>query len=155
MNSIYSTYSFGRYVNRDLNLLTIFDALMREKNVSRAAKTLHLSQPAMSHALARLREALGDELFVRAARGVVPTPRALALTPAITEALARIREVFAAPESFDPAKVKAKLCMASTEFFEHLVLPWLIPELGRMAPHIVLQSKSTSGHLPKRGDGKR
>ena len=73
------------------SLLMVFDALMTERSVTRAAARLHLSQPALSHALARLREALGDELFVRVARGVVPTPRALELAPLAKEALSRLQ----------------------------------------------------------------
>ena len=60
----------------DLNLLVVFDALMQERNVTRAARRLALSQPALSHALGRLRHMLKDELFVRSPRGMIPTPRA-------------------------------------------------------------------------------
>ena len=131
------------------SLLMVFDALMTERSVTRAAARLHLSQPALSHALARLREALGDELFVRVARGVVPTPRALELAPLAKEALSRLELLFAPPQRFAPATARAQLTMASTEFFEHLVLPRLLPRLRRDAPGLTLRSRSAQGRLPK------
>ncbi|WP_037005892.1 LysR family transcriptional regulator, partial [Ectopseudomonas composti] len=67
------------FSNFDLNLLRVLDALLREQNVSRAAERLSLSQPAVSNALSRLRELLGDPLLVRVGRRMQPTPRALAL----------------------------------------------------------------------------
>ena len=130
-------------------LLMVFDALMTERNVTRAAARLHLSQPALSHALGRLRSALGDELFVRVARGVAPTPRALELAPLAKDALSRLELLFAAPQRFVPATANARLTIASTEFFEHLVLPQLLPRLRREAPGLVLRSRSTQGRLPK------
>ncbi|MES6247847.1 LysR family transcriptional regulator, partial [Cutibacterium acnes] len=71
----------------DLNLLRVFDEVMAERNLTRAAHNLALSQPAVSHALRRLREALGDDLVRRAGYGVEPTPLALQLWPAVREAL--------------------------------------------------------------------
>ena len=71
MTAIQNPYMF----DKTQSLLMVFGALMTERSVTRAAARLHLTQPALSHALSRLREALGDELFVRVARGVVPTPR--------------------------------------------------------------------------------
>lgn len=138
------------------SLLQVFEALLSERNVSRAAERLHLSQPAMSHALARLREALGDELFVRTARGMTPTPRALALAPQVRDTLGRLQRLFAPPPRFDPATTTAQLTLASTEFFEQLLLPRLVPLLLAEAPRLTLRSRSTLGQLPKedleRGD---
>ena len=75
----------------DLNLLVILDALLSEQHVTRAAERLHLSQPAVSHALARLRDLLGDPLLVRAGANLVPTPRALELMAPLAEALAQVQ----------------------------------------------------------------
>lgn len=85
----------------DLNLLVVLDALLAERHLSRAAERLNMSQPAVSHALARLRHLLGDPLFHRRRREMVPTLRALELTAPLAEALAQIRTVLA-PDGFDP-----------------------------------------------------
>jgi DNA-binding transcriptional LysR family regulator len=87
----------------DLNLLLAFEALMDERHVSRAAKRISLSQPALSNAIARLRSRLGDPLFVRTAQGMMPTPRAEQLAGPIRSALAQLRQTFEAPHSFDPS----------------------------------------------------
>ncbi|WP_200813818.1 LysR family transcriptional regulator, partial [Mycobacterium avium] len=74
----------------DLNLLVVLDALLTEQHVTRAAERLHLSQPAVSHALARLRDLLGDPLLVRQGSSLVPTTRALELTMPLAQALAQV-----------------------------------------------------------------
>lgn len=86
----------------DLNLLRVLDALLRERNVSRAAERLALSQPAVSNALNRLRELLDDPLLVRAGRAMQPTPRALALEAPIRTALRQIEQSLGDGEGFDP-----------------------------------------------------
>lgn len=86
----------------DLNLLETFDALLQEQSVSRAAKRVGLSTPAMSHALARLRTTLGDEVLVRAGRNMVPTQRALALKEDVHTALAKARAVLSRQAVFEP-----------------------------------------------------
>src|SRR6476646_7204630 len=85
----------------DLNLLVIFETLLAERHVGRAAKRLALTQSAASHALGRLRLLFGDPLFVRHPKGIEPTARALGLAPAIAEILNRARSVLASP-AFDP-----------------------------------------------------
>src|SRR5215831_7121226 len=87
----------------DLNLLVAFQVLVREKSVSRAAERLFLGQPAMSGALARLREVLQDEILVRTGRGMEPTTRALALSAQLAPGLESIRATLFAPPAFDPA----------------------------------------------------
>ncbi len=136
-------------VDKDLNLLTVFEALALERNVSKAASRLHLSQSAVSHALGRLRDAFGDDLFVRASRGVVPTARALALQPKILQALDAVRSVYRRDATFSPKQATGQVRMGSTEAFEHLVLPKLIPLLSREAPDLVLNSRMVHGRLPK------
>ena len=86
----------------DLNLLRVFDEVMAERNLTRAAHNLSMTQPAVSNALKRLREALGDELVRRAGYGVEPTPAAQALWPTVREALGQLRESLT-PGTFDPA----------------------------------------------------
>ncbi len=77
----------------DLNLLLVFDALIDERNVTRAAERLHLSQPAVSAALNRLRDFFGDPLFVRVQRGILPTPRALELAHSAKAVLGQIESI--------------------------------------------------------------
>jgi len=93
----------------DLNLLVTLDALLRHGGVTAAARELHLSQPATSRALERLREQIGDPLLVRAGRGLVPTDRARALAGPVAEALAAASRVFAPPPDFDPATATGEL----------------------------------------------
>lgn len=87
----------------DLNLLLAFEALIDERHVGRAAKRVGLSQPAFSNAIGRLRGRLQDPLFVRAAQGMTPTPRAEQLAEPIRSALAQLRQTFEAPNTFDPS----------------------------------------------------
>lgn len=133
---------------KDLNLLIIFDALMGELNVSRAAETLGLSQPAMSNALSRLRDDFGDPLFVRASRGVKPTPKALEIRENIGEIL-RLTSKLYEHQEFQPSQIKGRFNIASTDFFEHLVLGTLLPELSLLAPHLTVVIRPTLGSLPK------
>ena len=135
--------------SKDLNLLAIFDVLMRERNVSRAAKRLHLSQSTLSYSLSRLREMFGDDLFVRTGRGITPTPKAMEIAPRVMHFLDYASSLFLEEEDFDAAKARGTIRIASTEMIEHLLLPKLIPILRREAPGVLLQSTSTQGVLPK------
>ena len=87
----------------DLNLLRVFDEVMAERSLTRAARNLALTQPAVSNALRRLRDALGDELVRRSGQGMEPTPRATALWPQVRAALRLLQESMA-PQGFEPAK---------------------------------------------------
>ena len=93
----------------DLNLLRVFDEVMAERSLTRAARNLSLTQPAVSNALRRLREALGDELVRRSGAGMEPTPLALALWPSVREALLALKASLA-PGTFDPAMATSTLC---------------------------------------------
>src|SRR5438045_1558634 len=90
----------------DLNLLRVFEAIMRERHIGRAADGLRLTQPAVSHALGRLRHVFADSLFVRHARGVRPTTRAEELAAMITPALDMLRARLGTAQDFDPATVR-------------------------------------------------
>ena len=108
---------WGRRVdfqNFDLNLLRVFDEVMAERNISRAARNLAMTQPAASNALRRLREALGDELLIRAGRGVEPTPFALAIWPDVRTALNALRGVIS-PKSFDPQRTRETFVIAMAD----------------------------------------
>jgi DNA-binding transcriptional LysR family regulator len=109
----------------DLNLLRVFDVVMVERNVTRAAERLAMTQPAVSNALRRLREAMGEELFVPGSTGVTPTPQAIALWPAIREALAGLRELFD-PQAFDPAQDERRFTLAMADATAVVILPPLL-----------------------------
>jgi DNA-binding transcriptional LysR family regulator len=127
----------------DLNLLVILDALLSEQHVTRAAERLHLSQPAVSHALARLRDLLGDPLLVRAGASLVPTPRALELMVPLGEVLAQVQSLLA-PNAFDPATAKRTFRLAMSDYGAAILLPGLIRTLRREAPGIDLQISHAS-----------
>src|SRR5882757_3816478 len=103
-------------MNIDLNLLRIFDILYDERNVTRAASRLFLTQSAVSHALARLRDVLGDPLFVRIPSGLQPTVRAHQLAPRLRVSLAEIRSAVA-PSMFDPATTRRRFTISAGSYF--------------------------------------
>jgi len=127
----------------DLNLLVILDTLLSEQHVTRAAERLHLSQPAVSHALARLRDLLGDPLLVRAGSTLVPTARALELVAPLAEALAQVQSLLA-PNTFDPASARRTFRVAMSDYGAAIILPTLIRTLRREAPGIDLQISHAS-----------
>ena len=118
----------------DLNLLLVFEMLMRERHVTRAAEKLHLSQPALSHALKRLREALDDPLLVRSGQGLQPTPRALALLPVVQQSLAALQAGLAPPATFAAATSTRRFTLATTDYFEEVMYPAFLSQLLRSAP---------------------
>lgn len=124
----------------DLNLLVVLAAIADEGGVSRAAEKLNLTQPAVSHALARLRQAMGDPLFVRHGRTLAPT----AMTKRLIEPLRRSLQTLAAlidkDAGFDPARTEATFTVAMRDAFEVLLLPSLMRRLGREAPRVDLRS---------------
>jgi DNA-binding transcriptional LysR family regulator len=133
----------------DLNLLVIFGALCAEKNTTKAANRLGLSQPAVSHALSRLRDQLKDPLFVRASRGLVATKRALELEGPVLKLLSQLDEVLVGPNDFDPLKSQSTFRIATTDYFELVALPKILMVLEREAPGITILSRPTLGSLPK------
>ncbi|MBO1076565.1 LysR family transcriptional regulator [Roseomonas marmotae] len=124
--------------NLDLNLLRVFDAVARERHVTRAAQRLHLSQPAVSNALTRLRQTLGDELFLRRPGGVEPTELALSLTAPVAEVLDRLRETLAAHAPFDPATSDRVFTLGFSEYAEAVLAPPLLERLAVEAPGVML-----------------
>ena len=122
----------------DLNLLRVFDEVMAERNLTRAAEKLAITQPAVSNALRRLRESVGDELLVRAGHGVEPTPRALALWPSVRQALAQLQESLA-PGDFDAAAAHTDFVLAMSDATAATLMPRLIELVEREAPGISLR----------------
>jgi DNA-binding transcriptional LysR family regulator len=122
----------------DLNLLLTFDVVYRERNLTRAARRLFVSQSAVSHALARLRGQLGDPLFVRRAPGVVPTPFAERLAPGIDEALRLLRRALER-QDFDPAHDLRRVALAMHDELEPVILPPLVARLRAAAPAVEIE----------------
>lgn len=121
----------------DLNLLRVFDAVFEEQNLLRAGKRLHLSQSAVSHALARLREALQDELFVRTSRGMEPTARAIAMATPLREALQRIQDTLGV-RPFLPAQALRQFVIAANDYVTTVLLGRLSQRLSTVAPKVGL-----------------
>jgi DNA-binding transcriptional LysR family regulator len=125
----------------DLNLLVAFDALLMERNVTRAAERIGLSQPALSKALTRLRALFKDDLFVRRGRAMEPTAKAVALGAPVRRALDEIRTTIGAPAAFDPAAARATITIGSIDFYDALLLPPLLARLEREAPGMDVQTR--------------
>ena len=121
----------------DLNLLIVFDAVMQERNVTRAGQRIGLSQPAMSHALSRLRYMLKDELFVRTPSGMVPTPRAELLALPLRHALSQM-QLALEPERFDPAEADRGFALAVNNFAAVVLAPPLVAAVSAAAPSVRL-----------------
>src|SRR5436190_15522671 len=107
----------------DLNLLVVLDALLRLRNVSRAAEALDMSQPAVSFALGKLRTQFKDPLFIRAARGMRPTPRAEELAQPLQDVLYRIKTGLLTPPRFDPATSQRTFTFNMADVGELVFLP--------------------------------
>jgi DNA-binding transcriptional LysR family regulator len=126
----------------DLNLLVVLEALLAERHVSRAAARVGLSQSAMSHALARIREVFGDPMLVRTKEGMVPTARALSLEPLLRRALGDLSAAVAGGgPSFDPGTSKRSFTIGSTDYAEILLLPPLMARLCAGAPGVDIMVK--------------
>ncbi|NRP70707.1 PCP degradation transcriptional activation protein [Ensifer psoraleae] len=121
----------------DLNLLVLFETVLDEGNVGRAAERLNLSASAVSHGLGRLRRLLNDPLFLKTPKGVVPTDRAKELATPIADILARVRSVISTAEPFDPARARRRFTIGTADGFS-VFLPPLLDEIARNAPGIDL-----------------
>ncbi|MCH2040418.1 MAG: LysR substrate-binding domain-containing protein [Saccharospirillaceae bacterium] len=125
--------------NLDLNLLPVFTALVEEQHLSRAAERLHMSQPAVSNALKRLRQRMDDELFVRTSRGLKPTPRAIALYNKVRDGLQLIEQGWQQQKSFQPATSEQTFIISTNPAVEYLATPWLMKLLRQQAPNVRLR----------------
>ena len=122
----------------DLNLLRVFDEVMAEGSLTRAARNLSLTQPAVSNALRRLRETLGDELVQRSGQGMAPTPRARAIWPAVREALAQLQSSLI-PNEFVPAEANTSFVLAMSDATAAELIPGLTETLEKQAPRVTLR----------------
>ena len=123
----------------DLNLLTVLLVLQRDGSVSRTAEKLHLGQPAVSNALARLRDMFDDPLFVRTAGGMVPTPRVEALIASLGPLMEQMQYVLFQPPSFTPAKASHVFSLGMSDWVERWLMPELQAYMTHEAPGITLQ----------------
>ncbi len=124
----------------DLNLLTVFQEVYRERQISAAARKLGLSQSAVSNALARLRRAFGDELFVRTALGMQPTPLAVQMAEPIGVAMAQVALALNQRSRFDPATSSRRFVLAMTDVGEIYFMPALIERCRLLAPLVEISS---------------
>ena len=136
-----------RLAGIDLNLLTSLDVLLDEASVTRAARRLGKTQPAVSHNLRRLRELLGDPLLVRTPHGMQPTPRAHELRPAVRAALEAAETVLQAAPRFDPARAERSFVLAMADQAAFQLLPPLVQRLAAAAPGITLQLRPPPADL--------
>ncbi|MCJ1960557.1 LysR family transcriptional regulator [Novosphingobium mangrovi (ex Hu et al. 2023)] len=135
----------------DLNLLPIFVALMEERNVTRAAQRVGMTQPALSNALSRLRVMLQDQLFIRERYGIQPTPIALELAPRIAEALAKLDDAVLGQQAFDPAKAERVFTIAPNGYVEFVLVPAVVARLQQVAPGIKLRLTPYGNDLAETG----
>lgn len=133
----------------DLNLLRVFDEVMAERSLTKAAHNLALTQPAVSNAMRRLRETLGDDLVRRSGQGLEPTPRANALWPAVREALRQLQETLI-PSPFDPATSSATFVLAMADATASELIPGLLNVVERDAPGVSLRVVPLSTRDPRR-----
>ena len=122
----------------DLNLLRVFDEVMAERSLTRAARNLSLTQPAVSNALRRLRETLGDELVLRSGQGMAPTPRAVAIWPAVREALQQLQESLV-PNEFVPGEANSIFVLAMADATAAELIPGLTDTLEHEAPGVAVR----------------
>ena len=123
----------------DLNLLVAFDAMMQERNVTRAGLRVGLSQPSMSHALTRLRAVCGDPLFVRVKTGMEPTPFALRIAPSVRAGLSIMRTGLEGAVAFDPTRSERIFQVLLSDLGEVVYLPRLMRHLKEVAPGVGLR----------------
>jgi len=134
----------------DLNLLVAFQVLVREKSVSRAAERLFLGQPAMSGALARLREVFQDEILVRTGRGMEPTTKALTLYAQLTPALEAIRDTVFERPAFDPATQSRTFHLGMRDWVETWLMPELMARVQQAAPRVRIGVRASDAQLGAR-----
>lgn len=122
----------------DLNLLVYLDVLLRERNVTRAASALGLSQPAMSNSLRRLRETLNDPLLVRTSEGMLPTERAMELQPLIQQILSLTEQAISPSTEFDARSSDRVFRIMTSDYGESTLIPRVLERLAKDAPDVVL-----------------
>lgn len=132
----------------DLNLLVVLEAILAERNVTRAAERLHISQPALSHALARLRVALKDPMLVRERGTMVPTPKALRMEAPLRAVLRQLEGILSTLEDFDPALLEETIHLGATDYADFVLMPAVVELLRAKAPALkVIVRDIAADHL--------
>ncbi len=126
----------------NLNLLKVFMVLMQEKNTSLAAKTLHITQPAISNSLSQLRDLFKDELFIRGPKQMTPTQKALLLAPKIEQALRDLESSIFYSEEFDYQTSNRQFVCGMSDYAEFIVLPKLYKAVNKLAPNVSLKIRN-------------
>lgn len=138
-------------INKDTNMLKVFVIVMEELNASRAAERLALSQPALSHALKKLRRDFNDPLFVRRSKGLAPTPKALTLMAGIRQIVNQMEQVYQQGiEEDDYLSQQRDIRLYTTDHMQAIMLPLLLPLLHKEAPGIRLIAQDPRGYLPRK-----
>ena len=133
----------------DLNLLRVFDEVMSERSLTRAAQKLSITQPAVSNALRRFREAMGDDLIKRKGQEMVPTARALALWPAVRDALRQLQAVMT-PSKFVLGEANTTFVLAMADATAVALMPRLVDTINRDAPGISIRVVPLTTRDPRR-----
>ncbi len=124
----------------DLNLLLVFEAMLETRSVSKASERLNISQPSMSNALAKLRKAFDDQMFIRVKNTMEPTPRALSIAPAVKEILARTRSEVFQRHTFSPEQSSQTFTLCMTDLAQAAYLPRIINAMRVDAPKAKLRA---------------
>jgi LysR family transcriptional regulator, nod-box dependent transcriptional activator len=139
-----------RLDNFDLNLLVAFEVLLDERNVTRAARRLNVTQSAMSASLRRLREALGDQILLQHGKTMIPTPHALALAPEVTSAIGVLRRLIQPSTGFDPVTSSRTFRVAASDYIATVALVPLLRDLEQAAPGVRLDISLPTDSTPHR-----
>ncbi|HEY6456342.1 MAG TPA: LysR family transcriptional regulator [Steroidobacteraceae bacterium] len=134
--------------NLDLNLLVALDALLLEKNITLAGKRVHLTQSAMSGALARLREFFADELLMQIGRKMIPTPLGESLAAPVKNVLLEIRSTIAAQPTFDPGTAHRTFRLMMSDYVSTVLMSVALPAIERLAPHVGIEILSNDVESP-------
>jgi DNA-binding transcriptional LysR family regulator len=133
----------------DLNLLRVFDVVMTERSLTRAAHTLSMTQPAVSNAMKRLRDSIGDELVVRSGYGIEPTAKASALWPAVRDALAGLQAQIS-PDPFDPKTTPHSFTLAMADSTAAMLMPHLVREIESLGSKVSIRSVPLTTRDPRK-----
>lgn len=134
-----------RFRGLDLNLLVALDALLRERNVTRASERIHIGQPGMSSALLRLRSFFDDELLVQVGRTMVPTPLALSLISPLQATLSLINDQILSRPTFDPKTASRNFVFLISDYVKFMLMPTFLSNVQTQAPHVTFELSSISG----------
>ena len=144
-----------RYHKLDLNLLTALKALLTEKNVTRAGEAVHITQPAMSGVLARLREYFGDPLIVQVGRKMELTPLAESLVEPLTDALLRIDATITTRPEFNPLTTNRRFSVVASDYSINVLLLEVLRRVHREAPGLSVEFRTPSESAPAVGSSRR